>query len=241
MRSLNLAIALSMATLCASATLGAEAECAQPAEVCPAPVSTCGNEDGPERDCPPGYRCSCVPSCPGCRDCATQVCLADPTPECRTACDCDPGLGCFDGQCIAGFAPVFCCDSAQCPSGEQCQHGDGRMDRCPSKSRDCERRLEKVSHRTDSFVGHAAGCRNDEDCVRIETSTRCRGTCGAWVNRQFATRVERFVGRLDQRYCSVEGEYSCTSASPRCRGEVGACIAGQCTGLLPPAAEEQPE
>jgi len=104
------------------------------ARICPAPVSTChaASADaviGPEA-CPAGTRCVCVPSCPDCDDCAAEVCVVDGAGHCRTACDCEPGLGCFDGRCLAGFAPVFCCQGDTCPAGEQCQHDDGRMDRC---------------------------------------------------------------------------------------------------------------
>jgi len=95
--------------------------------VCEPPVSTCSD---PGSECPAGYGCICVPSCPNCRDCPVRVCVVDDNASCRTACDCEPGLGCFDGQCIAGFAPVFCCEGEQCPAGEQCQHRDGRMSRC---------------------------------------------------------------------------------------------------------------
>lgn len=103
--------------------------------VCPAPVSTCQNRDGGNGSCPSGYRCTCVPSCPTCTDCAAQVCVAELNQRCRTACDCSPGLTCSNGQCIAGTAPVFCCESDRCPIGQQCEHADGRPDRC---GRQCE-------------------------------------------------------------------------------------------------------
>lgn len=110
--------------------------------MCPAPVSTCQTQpDAAEPSCPAGYRCACVPSCPDCRDCAAQVCVADPREQCQTACDCSPGLMCDDGRCIAGIAPVFCCESERCPIGQQCQHRDGRLDRCGQQCQtacDCE-------------------------------------------------------------------------------------------------------
>jgi len=114
--------------------------------VCEPPISLCGR--GPlafdpahrphdsasvSRACPFGYECTCVPSCPACADCPVQVCVPGDQPECRTACDCEPGLGCFEGSCIAGFAPVYCCDSDTCPTGAQCQRRDGRMDQCSAR------------------------------------------------------------------------------------------------------------
>ena len=46
--------------------------------MCPAPISTCQSQPDGEPSCPAGYRCTCVPSCPDCRDCAAQVCVAEP-------------------------------------------------------------------------------------------------------------------------------------------------------------------
>ena len=80
------------------------------------PIHCCDGEV-----CPAGERCQN-------RDGTIDVCGRPD--ECRTACDCSPGLGCFEGQCIAGFAPVFCCEGDVCPARNQCQHRDGRMDRC---------------------------------------------------------------------------------------------------------------
>src|SRR5213075_2836449 len=103
-------------------TAAAAVELGRPELVCPAPVSTC-RTPGPDADaCPTGYRCACVPSCPTCADCAAQVCVAELSQRCRTACDCSPGLTCSNGQCITGTVPVFCCESDRCPVGQQCEH-----------------------------------------------------------------------------------------------------------------------
>jgi len=49
---------------------------------------------------------------------------------CKTACDCMPGLGCFGGECRAGFNPVYCCTAKMCPAGSTCQDPDGDYRRC---------------------------------------------------------------------------------------------------------------
>lgn len=135
--------------------------------ICPAPISTC--QLSAERDdggCPSGYRCACVPSCPTCTDCASQVCVADVVKECRTACDCSPGLTCEDGRCIAGAAPLFCCESSRCPRGQQCQHADGSADECGPRCRsacDCDAGLACVDGQCISaFV--PVFCCEDEAC-----------------------------------------------------------------------------
>jgi hypothetical protein len=49
---------------------------------------------------------------------------------CRSACDCPDPLGCFDGLCQAGIAPVYCCTSTECPGNESCQYPDGSYLTC---------------------------------------------------------------------------------------------------------------
>lgn len=137
---------------------------------CPPPLMTCANDpdSSAARACPPGYRCACVPSCPTCLDCAARVCILAP-PECRTACDCEAGLGCFEGKCVAGIAPVFCCEGPQCPAGEQCQHHDGRMDRCTAACVD-HAWLCRAAGEPDKQCGEGrvcactASCPSCEDC-----------------------------------------------------------------------------
>jgi hypothetical protein len=51
---------------------------------------------------------------------------------CNTACDCQPGLGCFNNQCTTGTAAVYCCSSSTCPSGAGCQDSTGMFQLCPS-------------------------------------------------------------------------------------------------------------
>jgi hypothetical protein len=137
----GIGVSFVLVALLIGATPVAAFEPPRPDLVCPAPISTCETQPDSEQSCPAGYRCVCVPSCPNCRDCAAQVCVADPREHCQTACDCSPGLMCDDGRCAAGIAPVFCCESDRCPIGQQCQHRDGNLDRCGQQCQtacDCE-------------------------------------------------------------------------------------------------------
>ena len=79
--------------------------------ICEPPISTCrfgpdihdsltSTVPVPQDSCPLGFSCTCVPSCPECDDCDAQVCVPDPSRQCETACDCRPGLGCFDNRWI---------------------------------------------------------------------------------------------------------------------------------------------
>ena len=330
-------IVMSMAlglTLAASA--GSALEVAAPPDpVCPLPVSTCrvgpipldslGSTPLPApAECPDGYQCVCVPSCPACRDCAAQVCVAGRPAQCQSACDCEAGLACLNGQCLAGFMPVFCCEGNICPLNQQCQHHDGTMDRCsplcidelwlcgfdgetapcgadrtcactspyppcpacmrpevcgppvcvppetptlyhcspdgtcanpgdrcvcasscpgcddcplavcvPDRCEDpmCEERVRKVTDWIGRKVERASRCEDSAECVRVDTSTECLGTCGAWVNRSFERYVRKAIRLINHRVCATYLEDGCPFATTACVFERGACVKRRCVGL----------
>ncbi len=58
--------------------------------------------------------------------------------RCRVNCDCDQGLMCVTGRCIAGVRPTYCCDTAGCPAGESCTDSSGTAGTCPAPATDCE-------------------------------------------------------------------------------------------------------
>ena len=213
--------------------------------VCEPPISTC--EFGPTLDanapvswpfppdnCPLGHACVCVPSCPECDDCAAQVCVPEPGRECRTACDCPTGLGCFDGQCIAGFAPVYCCEADICPAGQQCQHRNGAMDRCEPVDPTCRERVEKIANAVNHLLERGSRCHVDSDCVRINFSTECGiPTCGTFfVNRRRAPYIERRIRLLDHRICSTYREDGCQLLAGICPPRTGACIENRCVTIV---------
>ena len=68
-----LAATISIAAMLVAAPALAE----HPDRVTCQPIATCGDAStSPDsQECPDGHACVCVPSCPLCRDCATQVCV----------------------------------------------------------------------------------------------------------------------------------------------------------------------
>jgi hypothetical protein len=211
-----------------------EAFCAPPLSTCrmgPLPLAP---EQGPNvlpDDCPAGFRCVCVPSEPHAKDCAAQVCVADPERQCKTACDCEPGLGCFEGRCLPGIVPVFCCASDPCPLGEQCQHREGGFDRCPGHDPLCSERVRKVTQAVAQIVRDTGTCIQDSDCVHIDTSTRCVGTCGAFVNERRAKAALWTIKRVDTLVCDGFQEDGCPYVTPACQAQRPACIENQCQGV----------
>ncbi len=234
--------------LCLALSAPAAPSVAQPATpidgvdlslLCEPPISTCRpsfSTDAtrpdiwPPDDCPVGYSCVCVPSCPECDDCDAQVCVRDPSRECRTACDCEPGLGCFQGQCIAGIAPVFCCESDVCPVGEQCQSKEGPMGVCEPDPA-CFERQQKASRAVSYLVERANKCRVDSDCAFISTDTQCGGTCGAYVNEDLAAHVRRAIDWVDRKVCDGYVEDGCPFATPGCLATVGRCVEERCEAV----------
>ncbi len=53
---------------------------------------------------------------------------------CATACDCQPGNACTNGQCGSGASSTYCCDSTTCPSGATCQATNGSFSTCATAS-----------------------------------------------------------------------------------------------------------
>jgi hypothetical protein len=186
-------------------------------------------------DCPAGFRCTCVPSEPQGKDCAAQVCVADPERECKTACDCEPGLGCFEGRCLPGIVPVYCCDSDICPEAQQCQHREGGFDRCQDPS--CSERVGKVGQAIRRIVRGSSYCVQDRDCAPVDTSTRCIGACGAFVNGQRARSVLRGIRRVDAAVCEGFQEAGCPYVTPSCQAQRPVCIQNRCEGVPTSAPE----
>lgn len=200
---------------------------AQPAGdelVCPAPVAVCGPGHG---ECPAGTECVCVSSCPACDDCAAFVCI-DRKAECDSACDCPGTLGCFDGQCIAGFAPVYCCDNGECPSGQQCQFENGEMSRCDFST--CETRKRLLQANVDQMVANHNSCRSDDQCTWVSTRTDCEGSCGKYIRARFEARFARRIDRLDRRLCNGYADDGCPFINFECERGRAVCVNGRCTG-----------
>ncbi len=247
LRRLSLLLALALVLGAAGAGAEEASLSLRPVEfpVCEPPLSTCRMgpipleprqpELGPSilsDDCPKGYSCTCVPSCPTCKDCDAQVCLRDPTRECKTACDCQPGLGCFEGRCLAGIAPVYCCDSPICPAGGMCQGSDGVHDLCPRvDDAMCRERQRKISALVHEIVEAGKACHEDSDCAFIGTSTGCGGTCGDYINEDNLRKARRKIAWLDRKICSTYVKDGCPFATPGCLPTRGKCIRGRCEGV----------
>ncbi len=209
---------VSILVLAGAGPAGAEAV---DARMCPAPISICHPLDTealvtPTHPCPPGSICTCVPSCPTCLDCPVQVCIPDEKSECRTACDCPTGLGCFDGRCIAGFAPVYCCEADVCPAGQMCQHQDGtweRLDRCPRECDDSIWRC-RVEWLSTDVCGEGRTCTCTTTCPFCESESVAPEVCGPPVCVPQGTHPPLLCD--SEADCPVGRRCACVPSCPTC-------------------------
>ncbi len=192
-RAVSTAVAIAATIWIGAAMTPSAALAGHPDRVTCQPIATCGDSaatvDG--QRCPDGSACVCVPSCPACDDCASEVCVPVEI-ACHSACDCPNGMGCADGTCRQGHQPVSCCDSEECPAGDRCQTADGRLDVCQRECRtacDCDPGLGCVDGQCVSGIIPVYCCEGDvcpvgEQCQsrsghsgRCEPQPECRTAC----------------------------------------------------------------
>jgi hypothetical protein len=94
----------------------------------------------------------------------------------------------------------------------------------------CERRLRVSQQKIKRLVRRANRCDADDQCVRVDTSTQCQGSCGAWVNGLYEVPVKRIINRVDERICEGYQEAGCPYATPACLAQHGVCRRGHCRG-----------
>jgi len=96
-----------------------------------------------------------------------------------------------------------------------------------------EEALAKVEERIDKWVGRKNRCENASDCVHIDTSTGCRGTCGAFVNAEKRDKVASKLERADEKFCTDYIGDGCPYSTPSCVPREAVCIEGRCV-VAPP-------
>jgi len=196
--------------------------------------------------CPSGYDCTCVP--PGADDaitsvepqpdCGAHVCLPS---RCGSACDCEPGWGCYQGTCTKGHQPSFCCERVDydtgpgertCPHREACEFSDGYHGYCPRPDI-CEVKSRKASYFVEQVVDYFNYCHDASDCVPFSGETSCSWGEPAFVNRKGAKQVEYYLGRIEQLACYDWSHYGCgcemaPMAKPSSAGKVE-CLDYRCS------------
>jgi hypothetical protein len=122
-------------------------------------------------------------------------------------------------------APISVCEAPwgrpapHCPAGYEC---------VPAPDPMCGERLAYVAETVARWVQRATRCRQDSDCVRLDTSTGCLRTCGVFVNARAIPRLERRLDRLDVRICDDYLADGCPPVAPLCLPTHGECVERRC-------------
>ncbi|XYH93633.1 hypothetical protein ACMHYB_38075 [Sorangium sp. So ce1128] len=72
-------------------------------------------------------------------------------------------------------------------------------------------------------------CATDNDCVMVDTSTDCGGTCGEVINRAGVQQMRRVISHLNATVCRELRRMDCPFGSPACLATRPVCAGGACT------------
>ena len=140
------------------------------------------------------------------------------TPDCMA-----PKPGCVDGVC------VYAKPTGECPGGMF----------TPYDSDDClEATCENLGAAKEEAISAAVAagktCTEDAQCVMVDTSTACSGTCGAAVNQSATMAVGYVVGWVDEHLCEAH-DYAgqCGYSTPSCSAPDPGCVDGLCVYAKP--------
>ncbi|WP_437717190.1 hypothetical protein WMF45_12695 [Sorangium sp. So ce448] len=117
------------------------------------------------------------------------------------------------GLAIAGFA-----DTMERPEDER--DVDWRA---------CQQLHARASGQVERVRAAYQACASDNDCVMVDTSTECGGTCGEVVNRAGVHQMRRLIVHLDATVCREHRRMGCPYGTPACLASRPVCAAGACT------------
>lgn len=107
--------------------------------------------------------------------------------SCNSACDCEAGLGCINGQCTKTASPVYCCERPkECPSGAKCEDKSGQSSTCGGSPQTCKTHCDCSQGESCSagkctagpkpvYCCDKAGCPSGQACFQ---SDGLPGVCG---------------------------------------------------------------
>ena len=131
-----------------------------------------------------------------------------------------PNPGCVDGTCV--YAKPL--PPEGCPTGTFAPYNSPE---CLGAT--CENMSTSVNGAIDAAVAAAKACTKDKQCVIVQTSTACQGTCGVAVNKDDKSGVKDVVEWVSENICE-ENDFAsmCGYATPSCLAPNPGCEAGAC-------------
>lgn len=99
---------------------------------------------------------------------------------------------------------------------------------CSSCGDNCDERVLKANNLVDAAVEANNSCRVDADCVAINLSTDCYGTCSGSVAASGADEVRDAINEANHEHCSGYVDDGCPFMTPECLAVEAVCKAGTC-------------
>ncbi|MBK06591.1 MAG: hypothetical protein CL920_39950 [Deltaproteobacteria bacterium] len=144
----------------------------------------------------PRIYCCSKPGCQSGQSCEDtngnlSVC---PGAQCKTACDCNQGEDCRNGQCVRSSPAVYCCSKTACRAGQACVNTNGTSGTCPVQCKvDCDcpqgNRCSAGTcyPTTTAYCCSKAGCPTGRTCT---TTTGQRSVCGGSTGQSCKVRCD---------------------------------------------------
>ena len=202
----------------------------------------------PPVECPIDTSCGCIPSCPNCKDCATQACMpagaAGGVHVCTSASDCKSGsvcacipscLGCDDCPISACVPQDGCkepnppCPQFAPPAPGFCADGvivpGGKDEAGCQAPPSCVKECAVVSSAYNAAVAEAKSCTTDAECASTWLAgllCQCPVVIGASANTALLDALTTFY--LAQ--CAPSEGWGCGGGCPST--PLGSCQSGSC-------------
>lgn len=93
----------------------------------------------------------------------------------------------------------------------------------------CQRRNAHASSQVERVRTAYRACAADSDCVMVDTSTYCGGTCGEVIHRAGVDQMRRVISRLNATVCRENWTMGCPYGTPACLASRPVCAGGECT------------
>lgn len=92
----------------------------------------------------------------------------------------------------------------------------------------CQRRHAHASSQVERVRAAYRACAADSDCVMVDTSTYCGGTCGEVIHRAGVQQMRRVISHLNATVCRENWRMGCPYGTPACLASRAVCARGEC-------------
>ncbi|WP_437938181.1 hypothetical protein [Sorangium sp. So ce341] len=93
----------------------------------------------------------------------------------------------------------------------------------------CQRWYAHAVNHVERVRAAYRACAVDSDCVMVDTSTDCSGTCGEVINRSGVQQMRRVISHLNATVCREHRRMDCPYGAPACLASRAVCAGGECT------------